>query len=197
MEHSEKEFHPHESLQLIQSMIQTTKKSIGDSSHYFLLWGWTVLIGCLVQYYLKAIADYQHHYFAWFITPVTLAFHFYFLSKDQKKVRVTTFIDEATGYLWIALAFSFVVFGFIFSKIGWQYCFPFYIMMYGIGTYVSGAILKFKPLVFGGISCGLLACVTAYVHYDIQILLTALAMLLSYIIPGHILRSRYKKSKAF
>ena len=198
MEPNEKQLHPQDSMALIQSMIQTTKRSIGDSSHYFLLWGWSVLIGCLLQYYLIAIADYQHHYYSWFIiTPLTLAIHFYFISKDEKKVRVTTFIDEATGYLWVALAVAFVVFGFIFTKIGWQYSFPFYILVYGIGTYVSGAMLKFKPLIIGGISCGIIACVTAYVPYEFQILLTALAMVLSYIIPGHILRNRYKKSKAF
>ncbi len=197
MEDKENEFRPDESLRLIESRIHSTRRSIGDNSHYFLLWGWAVMIGCFIQFYLKAVADYQHHYFAWFITPLTLIVHFYFMSKDEKKTRVKTFIDEATGYLWIALGCSFIAFGFIFTKIGWQYSFPFYILMYGIGTYVSGALLKFQPLVLGGISCGILAIVTVYVPYDMQILSTALAMLLSYIIPGHILRNNYKKSKDY
>lgn len=196
MENSDKEFYPQESLRLIESMIHTSRRTIGNNSHYFLLWGWSVMIGCIVQYYLIAIAEYRHHYFAWFVTPITLVIHFYFISKDEKKVGVKTFIDEATGYLWVALACTFIVFGFIFSKIGWQYSFPFYILIYGIGTYVSGALLKFQPLVLGGISCGVLAVVTVFVPYNYQILITALAMLLSYIIPGHILRNRYKKLNA-
>ncbi|MEJ7683802.1 MAG: hypothetical protein WKG06_39270 [Segetibacter sp.] len=65
MQVNEKEFSPHESLKLITEMIETTKNSISDRSHYFLLWGWAVVIGCLTQYYLKAILNYPQHYYAW------------------------------------------------------------------------------------------------------------------------------------
>jgi len=83
---------------------------------------------------------------------------------------------------------------FIFSKIGWQYCFPFYILFYGVGTYVSGSLLKFKPLVIGGLINLALAIVTAYLPYSLQMVMTALAILISYIIPGHLLRIRYNKT---
>jgi hypothetical protein len=194
MEKSEKEFSPQESLRLIQSMIETTKSSISDSSHYFLLWGWAVFMGCVLQYILLAVVNYPHHYYAWFITPLALILHAFFIARDRKRERVKTFINDANNYLWTAIGLSFFVMSFIFSKIGWQYCFPFYILIYGIGTFVSGNLIRFKPLVIGGIVNLVLAIIAAYLPYNAQILMTAFAILVSYIIPGHMLRIYYRKT---
>jgi hypothetical protein len=177
-------------------MIESSKHSISDQSHFYLLWGWAVMLGCTLQYYLKVVVNYPHHYYAWFVTPVVLVIHIFFVIRQGKKELVKTFISEANQYLWTAIGFSFMVISFIFSKIGWQYSYPFYILFYGIGTYVSGRLLKFKPLVIGGICCGVLAAVTAYLKYDLQILMTAFAILISYIIPGHLFRLHYKKTKS-
>ena len=194
MSQQAKEFDAAESLALIRSKIETTKASIKDSSHYFLLWGWATMIGCLIQYVLLNIVHYRHHYYAWFITPVALIIHFYFIAIDHKTEKVKTYISQANSYLWMAIGFSFLVLAFIFSRIGWQYSFPFYILFYGMGTSVSGALLQFRPMVLGGASCFVLAAVAAYIPYDLQILLTAFAILISYIIPGHLLRARHRHS---
>lgn len=193
METKESNFSPQESLQLIRSMIETTKHSISDKSHYFLLWGWAVFTGCVLQYYLKVIIDYPQHYYAWYVTPVALVIFVFLLIKDNKKEKVKTFINEASNYLWTALGFSFMALSFIFSKMGWQYCYPIYILLYGIGTYVSGSLIKFRPLIIGAAFCFPLAVVTAYVQFDTQIIMLAFAVLVSYIIPGHLLRMKYRK----
>ena len=192
-DNNEPEFSPQQSLRLIHSMIETTKNTISNQSHYFLLWSWAVMIGCLLQYYLKVIVGYPQYYLAWLITPVAWVIHFLFLYRDAKYARVRTFVDVANAYLWTSIALGFFVLGFVFAKIGWQYCFPFYILFYGMGTYVSGRLLKFKPLVIGGLICFPLVIVAVNTSYDIQILMCALAIFISYIIPGHILRYRYKK----
>ncbi|MEO6582948.1 MAG: hypothetical protein ABIO05_01415 [Ferruginibacter sp.] len=190
-----KGFDPEESLALIRSMIETTRASIKDSSHYFLLWGWATMIGCIVQFVLKNVVHYEHHYYAWFITPFALMIQFIFIANDRKTENIKTYIGQANGYLWLAIGFSFLVLAFIFSRIGWQYSFPFYILFYGLGTSVSGAFLQFKPMVIGGASCFVFAAVAAYIPYDLQILLTAFAILVSYIIPGYLLRLRHRHTK--
>ena len=194
MNTADKDFSPQESLQLIRSMIDTTRHSFSDSSHYFLLWGWATMIGCVLQYYLLVVVQYPYHYNAWLVTPVALAVHIVFLYRDKKKDQVKTFINEATGYVWIAVGFSYMALAFVFSQIGWQYCFPFYILLYGIGTYISGRLIHFKPLAYGGAACLVLVALTPYFSYETQILFAAFAILISYIIPGHLLRNRYKKT---
>src|SRR4051794_1947321 len=192
-DNNEPEFSPQQSLQLIHSMIETTKNTLSNQSHYFLLWGWAVMIGCLLQFYLKVIAGYPQYYLAWLITPVAWVIHFLFIYRDTKYKKVRTFVDEANAYLWTAIALGFFAVGFVFAKIGWQYCFPFYILFYGMGTYVSGRLIKFKPLIIGGIICFPLVIIAVNASYDMQILISALAVFISYIIPGYILRYRYKK----
>lgn len=197
MNTSAKDFSPQESLQLIRSMIEATKSSISDKSHFFLLWGWATLVGCLLQYYLLVIGKSPHHYYAWFVTPIALLLHVIFIYKYKRQERVKTFIGEAMSYVWIIIGFSYMALSIVFSKIGWQYCFPFYIMLYGIGTYISGSLLKFKPMKIGGAVCLVLVAVAPFLDYPLQMLLSAFAILISYIIPGHLLRKQYRKTNNY
>jgi MFS family permease len=194
MEKTEDEFSPRESLKLIHSMIETTKYSLSDNSHYYLLWGWAVMIGCILQYLLMTVFKYPHHYYAWLITPVAAVIQIVFILKDKKKERVKTFINEANSHLWTVIGLSFIALFFIFSKMGWVHCFPFYILLYGIGTAVSGSLIKFRPFIIGGVANMVLSTITVYLRYDLQILMTAVAILISYIIPGHLLRLHYRKT---
>ena len=196
MNTNDKELSPEESLRLITAMIDSTKSSISDKSHFFLLWGWTTLVGCLLQYYLMVVVRYPHHYYAWFVTPVALLLHVIFISRYEINRKVKTFIDEANSYVWIIIGFAFMALAIVFTKIGWQNCFPFYILLYGIGTYISGSLLKFKPMKIGGAVCLVLVAVAPFLDYSLQMLLSAFAILISYIIPGHLLRNQYQKSKA-
>lgn len=191
----EKEMSPQESLSIIQNMIDKTKHSLSDGSHYFLLWGYAVFIGCSIQYSLLVI-DYQRHYYAWFVMLIAIAVHNVFIFRDAKKQRVVTFIEEAYGYLWMGVGIAFGVLSVLFIKIGWQYCFPFYILFYGVGSFISGNLIKFKPLAIGGIVCYILAALAVFTSYPTQILITAVSVLIGYIIPGHMLRSQYKKQIA-
>lgn len=193
MDTGNKDFSPQESLLLIRSMIESTKSSIGDKSHFFLIWGYATMIGCLLQYFLMVVVQYERHYYAWFVTPLALLLHVIFIIKDKREQRVKTFISEANGYVWVIIGFSYLALGIVFSKIGWQYCYPFYILLYGIGTYISGSLLKFKPMRFGGAFCLVLVAVAPYLNYGQQMLLSAFAILVSYIIPGHLLRNQYRK----
>jgi hypothetical protein len=193
MENQENEFSAEQSLKLITSMIETTKNSLKDRSHYFLLWGWAVMIASIGQYFLKVIMNYPNHYLVWWITPVILIIQIFLIVHDRKVEKVKTFINEVSAYLWTAIGLSFFAAFFIFSKIGWENCYSFYIILYGIGTYVSGSLIKFKPLIIGGIICFPLAAFTAYLSFDYQIIMLAVAILISYIIPGHLLRLKHKK----
>jgi len=188
----EENFSPEESLRVITSMIESTKNSISDRSHYFLLWGYAIIIGCALQYYLKVIFHSPNHGAAWFVGVGALIIHIFFTIRDSKRRKVKTFVGSAIIYLWISLGLSFCVFGFIFTHIGWQYCYPFYILTYGIGIFVSGGLIKFTPFIIGGIICFPLAAITTYLDFDTQIIMLAVAVLVSYVIPGHLLRNKYK-----
>jgi low temperature requirement protein LtrA len=50
-------------------------------------------------------------------------------------------------------------------------------------------VLNFRPLALGGISSIVLGVATIFVPEHIQLLLIAVAMLVSYVIPGYLLNA--------
>ena len=72
-------------------------------------------------------------------------------------------------------------------SIGWLYAWPFMILMYGLGTFISGKILQFKPMVVGGILNWLIAAACPFVPYNYQLLLAAAAIATSYLIPAYLI----------
>lgn len=189
----EENFSPEQSLQLIQSMISKTKQDMSDNSIYFLVWGWITFIACTGQFVLKHIVKYDQHYQVWWLIVVGIAFSIWYGIKEGKRQKVKTYVDDSIKYLWMGMGISYFVLSIILTKVGWDSAvFPFFIMMYGLGTFVSGSILQFRPLVIGGIIAWALAIGTVYVEYDYQMLFGAAAILVSYIIPAYMLRSRNK-----
>ncbi|MEO6583675.1 MAG: hypothetical protein ABIO05_05085, partial [Ferruginibacter sp.] len=158
-------------------------------------WGWGAFAACIAQFILKVMYQYPHHYLVWLVTFVCGFITIIIGSRQRKKEKVNTYVGESMRYVWSGLGITFFVISVIFFKIGYQYCFPFFIMLYGLGTFVSGQFLKYKPLILGGLIAFGLAIITAWLPYDYQLLATALALLVSYIIPGHLLRQHYQQKQ--
>jgi hypothetical protein len=188
----EENFSPQESLQLIQSMISKTKTNIGENRFYFLLWGWYTFFAFLGQFFLKTVLRYEQHYVVWWLTIPVVVITVLYSSKKNRRKGARTYIGESMGNLWMGIGISFFVLSFIISsnKEGWSFSSPLFILFYGLGTFVSGRLLKFRPLIIGGIINWGLACASAYVSFDYQLLCGAAAILTSYIIPGYLLGSK-------
>lgn len=60
--------------------------------------------------------------------------------------------------------------------------------VYGWSAIVSGGLLKFAPLVWGGIASYVLGVTTVFVPEGYILIMLAAAVLLGFIIPGHVLR---------
>jgi hypothetical protein len=189
----EEPFSARDSLQVIQTMIEKSEENISDQSHYFLLWGWAAFIGFSGQYILKVIL--QNPYHIWWICAacfiITMAFNF----KRSKVNKATTYTEDSIGNLWFGISIAFIVCCVIFTKVGWQNCYPFFMVLYGTGTFISGRLLRFKPFVLGGLASFILGAASVWVNNDLQILFGEGAILFSYIVPGHLLYNKYHRSK--
>lgn len=192
---TDERFSPKESLQLIQSMIDKTRQDLSNNGIYFLVWGWITFIACIGQFILKHIIEYPRHYMVWWIIIIGIVFSIYQGSKEGKKQKVKTYVGDSIKALWLGMGIAYFVLSMILTKIGWDKpIFPFFIMLYGLGTFVSGNIIQFRPLVIGGILALAMAVGSVFVEYDYQILFAAAAILVSYIIPAYILRARKQPS---
>jgi len=186
---------PQESLLLIQSMIDRAKNSVVDKSFYFLLWGWLVFIGCILQFTLKVIVQTDLHPVAWNIMYIGFIVSFWYGRRERKRKIVKTYVDETLQNTWITVGISQTLVVFIFLRRGgWENCYTIFILLYSIGCFITGRTLKFPPLVWGAIICWGLAILSTFTTYDTNILICAAAILVSYIIPGYLLRSQYRKT---
>lgn len=186
---SAEQFTPEQSIQVIRSMISRTRQDMSDNSIYFLVWGWITFVACTAQYLLLTVVKTDQHYQVWWLTMVGVVFSVWQGMKDGKKPRVRTYIGDSMRYLWTGMGISFFVLSMILTRIGWgSPVFPFFIMLYGLGTFVSGSFLRFRPLIAGGIIAWVLAIGAVYFSYADQLLFGAAAILFSYIIPAYMLR---------
>lgn len=190
------DFSPQQSLQVIQAMIDKTKGSVADKSYYFLLWGWLVLIAALIQFVLKVIVRTDLHPIAWNLMWVGAILSIWHGRKEKRTRRVKSYVDESIRYLWTGVGINQVMIIFVFAQHGdWQNSYTFFILLYSIGCFVTGRLLKFRPMVWGAIGGWMLAIVSTFTTYDYNILVLALAILVTYIIPGYLLRKEHRKQQ--
>ncbi|RYY86211.1 MAG: hypothetical protein EOO15_15105 [Chitinophagaceae bacterium] len=187
----EQPFSPEDSLALIHTMIRKTRSSLGANRFYFLFWGWVAFGALVAQFLLKVVMHYEQHYQVWWVIPPAVIVTIIYSSRNHKG-GARTYIGESMSALWMGVGISFFVLSFLIAQLpgGFLNAYPFYILFYGLGTFISGRLLRFRPLVFGGIANWILAMACAFVPYDYQMLLAALALMMSYIIPGYLLKEK-------
>lgn len=177
-----------ESLDIITAMIREAKGNMKRNGFYFLLWGWVIVIANLGMYVLQKIG-YDHFYIVWAITVPAWIISLVRGYMQGKAERNTTHLDTISMWLWLAFGvtiFTLVAFG---SKINFQLN-PVILTISAIPTFLSGILIRFKPLVWGGISFWIFGIVSFLTPLETQPLVGALAVLCGYIVPGYLLKSK-------
>lgn len=182
-----------ESWNVIHSMIHQAKQQFSDDSFNYLLWGWLVFIASL-GHYILAMEGVEQPHMMWMLMPLGGVISFIYNYRNSKKERVKTYLEEYNKYVLIAFLVSLFIILLNMGKLQLS-TYPMLMMIYGIWLFTSGGGLRFKPLIYGGIANWILAVLALYCTFDTQLLLLALAVLLGYIIPGHMLSAHYKKQK--
>jgi hypothetical protein len=191
----EKQISEKESLEIITRMIQSAKSSISDSSIYYLLWGWLVFIALLSEYFLTRI-NWPYYFIGWMILmPAGFVAASVIGIRRGRKRGMKTYIDQFMSYLWSGFVISLLIVLSFMQKINADGIYPVIFVLYGLGTFVSGGVLRFRPLQIGGIICWSVAVASIYVEHNIQLLMGAILMIVAYIIPGYLLRTQFKKQQ--
>lgn len=188
-------FTPEQSLMLINQMIHTAKKEISDNGFHYLLWGWLVFAAAVGNFIMIKI-DFEYAFITWpILMPLggIIAMIYGFSQKKKNQKRVKTMVDHIFIYTWIAFGVTLLITLFVSGKVGWETTYPFIMLLYGIGTFISGGIMKFKPLIVGGIICWIGGTAAFFLNFEYQLLVLIGVVLCGYIIPGHILQNKYRK----
>lgn len=191
----------HESLAIIQEMINRSRTNFKGQSFYYLMWGWLV-VGALIVEAILFNRGSQLHPIVWPIMGIAGGIASAVYGRKQgEKAGHSTHIDRAMGYVWVAfIVYLFIVLAlagtgkFGVASVGWNTAFVLIIGLYGLGTFISGGILKFKPLVLGGIGSFVLVALTVIypplvATFNGALLMLAASIITSYLIPGYMLKN--------
>jgi hypothetical protein len=192
-------FDENQSLQVIKEMIQVSQKKLKNDGVLFILWGWIIFYNYISWYVINNIVTtYQikmgFEYFAKGLAVFAFAFSIYYIFRKSKKV--TTYIGISLRYVWISLIVclsldNMIIFNTIHEfNAALQH--PIFMVFMAFAVVITGGILRYKLIIFGGIVFGLLAYICSYLSLENQMLIEAVAWLIAFIIPGHYLYAKRK-----
>lgn len=188
------------SLDLIQSMINKARNQFGENGHLYIIWGWTVVVCSVSQFVLKYYFNYQYHWMVWLLTWAVLIYQTIYLIKNRKREKVKTYTGEILGHVWLVFAILMIMTGFIIGKTAQDQTgvifTPVFLCLYGMPAYLSGKILQFRSLILGALWCWILAFTALYIPPDFLMLMYAPAVIGAWIVPGYLLREKYKREVA-
>jgi len=182
-------FDKKEALNVIEEMVNSSRYKMKAEAKYFLLWGWMVFAAAIIHFFL-VIAEVNN---SWIIWPVLMGLAFiiylFMVNKTKREGGSSTYIDRVNKYLWLGFFGPLLVTILSGVFISWAAAYPFFMAIYGWSAIVSGGLLKFKPLVNGGIVSCILGVATIFVPGMYILLMLALAIFAGFIIPGHALNN--------
>lgn len=200
-----------ESLLLIQQMIHTAKKEQKDDGKGWIIWGWMLLLASLLTI-INMRTEWFDTFFFWnafgIIAFVLLAWetirYFFFKRSERVKTYTGDLFNKLNVGFFISLMFIIVAinigslqvkdrlgyFDGSFVRIG----FALLINLYSFWIFIYGSALNFKPSVIGAYISWALGFVALFAKtFEQVMILHAIAVLVGYIIPGHIASREFKK----
>jgi hypothetical protein len=191
-------FNHEDGLKTIYAMIKLTKGSIGKNYRYYLLWGYLVILACILEFLFMRVAHFNQSYLVWpVVMGIGLVISGIFAWRQKRARTNSTFIGNIMSYLWGGWLFSFLIL-LLFANLRqeWNLIMPMTLVMYGLGIFVSGGVISFKPLIMGGIIAWAASVVAYFQPHDVQLLILTATVILAYVIPGYLLRKASKKEKS-
>jgi hypothetical protein len=179
-----------QSLDLISGMIREAQGNVGRSSFYFLLWGWVIAFCNFGMYYILKFTAYPSYApLVWMLCIPTWIVTWIYGRNQEKARAVTTHLDKISMWLWICLVITMAPSWFLGERINWMVN-AVILMPVGAATFMSGIIIRFKPLLIGGILFWLAGILCYFMLPADQYLVGGVAMILGYLVPGYMLRNQ-------
>jgi len=188
---------PEESFEIINKAIANFKMNYKENSQVFLLWGWILTLASISNFVilkmLSSLEAWEHKGFLilgnWvgFILIGSIIL-FFIVRKEKKEKKVYSQIDKFIDKLWWVTAASFVIAVILCFRLELE---PPSLMLLvaGIATTTTGLVIRFKPLIFGGMSFFIFSIASTFVTNEYLALVVSAALICGYLIPGYFLKA--------
>ena len=185
----EKELTKQESLDLIMQMINQAKVNVKQSSFHLLLWGWIISIASFVHYYLMIYTSVEHPELAWTITIPGVLISAIYGFIHGRKATISTYADWIYFMIWMSFLVSIILVQFYFYNYG-NVVGIMILIITGNAVFISGQILKFKPLIWGGVLFWGASVLGHIANDETILIITGVSVIFGYLIPGYLLKGK-------
>lgn len=191
-----------QSLLVVQEMIEVSRHKFRKDGILFIVWGWIMFTNHFFLNFLSRAIDTNLQLMSIvralrIILPLAgILFSVYYIVQNRKKVQ--TFIGISLRYVWVSLFFCMVLVNLIqfnvLHSINFELQHPIFMALISFATIVTGGILRYKLIFWGGIAFGILAYIASNYELHVQLLIESIAWVIAFVIPGHILYAGRKKN---
>ena len=184
----------------IRGEVISSKEPTGEN--LFLAWGYPTAFFLLVEF--LALMLWKENWCEWIWMGIPLVgapLMIYFLHKDYERTHQRTLEANVILKMWIFVGFVSCIggatmgFADVFEML---YC-TFQGLLIGMGCFLTGVILRFRPKTVCGIIGTAISFVSLFLQGDLwpwQLLITALVTVITLIIPGHLFKTYVLKVKS-
>jgi hypothetical protein len=196
MENEEKMLTPEESLQLITRTIEGIKENFKQDNYYFILWGWIVSIASILQFAMIRILIIMNNpelikLYSWLLWGILFAFGIALqFNHIRRKIasKTKSQLGKFFKILWQCSGIALVLAVIISQKLH-VFPNPFVLTIAGLATLISGRLINYKPLIFGGIAFFIFAVAASFITNEYQLLIGTAAIITGYLVPGYLLKN--------
>jgi len=188
---------PEESLLLITKTIEETKKRFQENGHIIILWGIITFTVFFSQYMFVLVGWYKLFDIIWttILFPLGVIYTFIYVKKKAKKDNLPkTIIGRIIGTMGGLVGANLMILGLVFSQQLGTAIAPIFLIILALHIIVTGASIKFKPLLIGGVLLNLIGFGTFYLNTDYHGLSMMLGSVIGLIIPGILLNKSRKEN---
>lgn len=187
-----------QSLQIIQDMIRSAKQEQKDNGMGWIIWGWMLFLASALTV-LNLHIKLMQTFFFWNIFGIATIVMLIVsaIRNNQKKIhRVTTYTKEVFDKLNIGFTMTLMVIIVAMNvSIGPISGFALLTALYGFWVLIYGALFNFKPSIIASYFVWAFALAGLFAQtIEWVMIFHGLAVLVGYIIPGHIAYNEFNKS---
>ena len=188
---------PEESFNIINKAIANFKMNYKEGAKTFLLFGWILTLASFSNFIILKILHSKEAYELmgfyslgnWVVFGIiAFIFLFFMERKTNKDKKVYSHLDGYVKNIWIVAAASFFIAVLICIKLEIAPP-PIMLLIAGIATTTSGLLIKFRPLIIGGMSFFIFSIAATFVSNENIALIVGVATICGYLIPGYFLKS--------
>ena len=176
-----------EQIEVISKVINSTKENLKPLSVNFIFWGSLIVVMSLIHYSIPRFIQYTEYssLLFWTILPMLgMLFTIVYNIKIRKVLGYETYLNRVIKIIWGIFNLSWLVMVVMSLLNGINNPVPEILFLLSTTLITTGIIIKFKPIVIGGI---LLMLFTVYINFNPNInflIVNIIGVSLGMLVPG-------------